>query len=793
VQAIAPATATAVVWRLGGELRVTVVVKAAFVIVPEGPMAPAQPDEIIRAEVHHASSPARSLRLTPDTAPRLPRADVILGGHACAPQGQPARWLPVRLALFRERALLDKTIYVYGDDGGAVPFERIPLVYERAYGGLGFAENPLGTGTLELASKPNLVHPERAQQVACFGPIGRAWPARRKLLAGVDRKALDAPVAEIPEGFDFAYFQAAPLDQRVEPLVGDEWLVLEGMSPTLPRLRSRLPSARAVVLVYGLPGVVGGAQLEVLADTLRVDADRLGCALVWRGDFAVPGEAALAGLTVLAGVEMEGLPIAWPAPDEALGPAAADADEPIELDADALIPLSTVTLDSPAEEPHAPEPAVPFVPGPPSAAAGRAPTLVLPAERFGDTLAISQVLSPGGSPRSMPFGPLQRPAPPAWAPPPPEVSVAPPSVVADGPPAPAAPRAAARPVRTTAQGIRLDHETPLEVGVLPWALTPARGCLAVIAKATCDLVPGERAALRAQAEPLAHDVFPDGLEERVCVYPDDLSPYKVRADVVAVGHAHAPRGAAAVMDVALLFGHEGNAFERRIRVFGDRRWQRGPSWAEISEPATFGAMPLTYARAFGGPGFEANPAGQGRVDRFRHARALPPLPNLEDPESLLRVPSQRPAPACFAPLPLSWKRRAEAPARRAPWPCFPEALDWTLYQIAPRPQQLAFLRGDEPFALVGMHRVHPVLEGSLPGVTARAFASRPQGRFDEVELRLDTVVIDADAMKLSLVWRGVLTVDDEARPDVTAVHLVLEEIGKEGLTLDAARARFRRT
>lgn len=850
--AIPPASAAVVPWRIGGSLRATVVVKAAFVIVPEGPMTPAQPEEILRAEAHHGNSVARSVRLTPDTAPRLPRADVVLTGHACAPEGQTAQWVPVRLALFRDAPLLDKTIYVYGDEGGTVPFDRIPLVYERAYGGLGFADNPLGTGTLELSSKPNLVHPERANRVSCFAPIGKTWPSRRRLVpSGEHRKALEAPIPEIPEGFDWSYFQAAPADQRVDQLRGDEWLVLEGMSPTLLRLRSRLPSARAVAVVYGLPGAPAGTPVELVADTLRIDADRMGCSLVWRGDIAIPSEEALADLRVVAGVDMEGLPIQWPDPAQAAQRQAIEAaptEELIELDADVLVPLSTATIDTGGEEKPAP-PIVPFVPQPPApiepsdtpaprleraatlvlsgvdpastmgppnigvAAAvpfvpgtaelpPRTSPVVLPGERFGDTLAISpDLLQP---PPSLPFMQARTVPPPRWTPVPPPPDALPPMPphVEDEEPAPAAvtmggepPYPSARPVRarasvTTAQGIRIDNETALAVGVVPWALPTPRDCVTVIAKATCDLVPGEPAKLRAAAEALTRDVFAEDADGRVCLYPGDFAPFKVRADVVAIGHAHAPGGEVTSMEVSLRFGEGGNAFERTLLVFGDRRWARGPASAEISEPLPFALMPLTWARAFGGPGFAANPAGVGLVDRWRHARSLPPLANLEDPGARVRVPSQRPAPACFAPLPLSWKQRVLSAERRAPWPRFPEEIDWTSNQIAPRPQQLAFLRGDETFALAGMHRAHATLEGALPGIAPRCFASRPGDRFDEVAMRLDTVVLDADAMKLSLVWRGVLTVADEAKPDVTAVHVVVEKVGEDGMTLGAARARF---
>jgi hypothetical protein len=803
VSAIPPAKGTLVPFRLGGELRVAVVVKAAFVIVPEGPMALAEPEDVITTEVHLGNSLARSVRLTPDTAPRLPRADVLLTGHACAPEGQTVRWMPVRLAVFRERALVDKTIYVYGDDGGSVPFDRIPLVYERAHGGLGQPENPLGTGTLELSSKPNLVHPERADQVACFAPIARTWPARRKLAGAIDRKALDAPIPDIPAGFDFTYYQAAPVDQRPPHLHGDEWLVLEGMSPTAPRIRSRLPTARAHARLHGLPGTPEGAPLELAADTLRIEADRMGCTVVWRADFAVPSEEALAGLRVVVAVETEAMPVVWP--DEA-SPAPPPEPVPvslpqevIELDADALIPLSTVTLEAAPADEAPPAPIVPFVPAsaPGGALPPRASTLVLPAERLGDTLAITADVTSMANAPSLPFARAVPTAPPPqWAPPPePPLSVAAePSPVARyaitdeaTAEAPAAPAPIA--ARETALGIELDNTTPLALGVVPWGLTPARDCLAVIAKATCDLVPGEAAALRAQADPLGGEISAEGLAGRV-LRPSDLAPFKVRADVVATGHAHviAPGGSAPSMDIEFKLGHEGNAFCRKIRVFGDRRWERQGAAPAPSAPEHFMAMSVSYDRAFGGAGFDANPAGVGLVDRWRHARALPPLPNLEDPDALLRLPSQRPAPACFAPLPLAWAA-SRGPERRSPWARFPEDLDWTAHQIAPPAQRLAFLRGDEPFALTGMHRTHAVLEGRLPGVRPRCFASA-RDRFVEVTLRLDTVHIDADAMKVTLVWRGALPVASEAQPDVKSLHLVMEKVGEEGMSLDDARARF---
>src|SRR5690349_14409759 len=131
------AAAGTTIWRSAERLHVTVFVKATFDLVPDAAMRLAPPEEITTAAVHHNKNPMRSVRFTPDVAPYLPFADVLLTGHACAPEGSLVSALSVRLVVFRGEALLDKTIHVHGDAKGdeLVPFDRIPLMYERAYGG----------------------------------------------------------------------------------------------------------------------------------------------------------------------------------------------------------------------------------------------------------------------------------------------------------------------------------------------------------------------------------------------------------------------------------------------------------------------------------------------------------------------------------------------------------------------------------------------------------------------------------------------------------------------------------
>ncbi|WP_437737749.1 DUF2169 domain-containing protein [Sorangium sp. So ce1335] len=298
-----------------GAERLTVIVKATFALVHErcAELAPA-------ADLVRADQPREgwgSLDEACETAPYLPSAGVLVRGHASAPAGETATSISVRVALFRDdRWLLNKVLHVFGDYTRAAPsprpFSRMPIVYERAYGGPHVEANPVGVGA--DAVLPSIVDPTAPTRPAGFGPIARHWAPRRRLLAR--DQAPDRPAPELDAAFDFRYFHAAPPDQQIEFLRGDEWIVLEGLHPHYPLFRSSLPSARGLARLYrgGAGGEDQGQPIELVADTLSIDADRLRCSLIWRGNVALlPGDTP-ARMRVVAGVELPGRPLAWPAP-----------------------------------------------------------------------------------------------------------------------------------------------------------------------------------------------------------------------------------------------------------------------------------------------------------------------------------------------------------------------------------------------------------------------------------------------------------------------------------------------
>jgi len=159
----------------------------------------------------------------------------------------------------------------------------------------------------------------------------------------------------------------------------------------------------------------------------------------------------------------------------------------------------------------------------------------------------------------------------------------------------------------------------------------------------------------------------------VLKFESDLVPFKPRTDVVLVGHAYAPYGRAAkVVDVEIEVG----AIRKKLRVFGDRAWSFPSEQADaipyIVGPAEFVKMPLTYDRAFGGidktagivgnrkPWCERNYLGKG----FCGARTVAsingtPLPNIEDPDDLIRTWDSNPRPAGCGFFPRNSRPRVE--------------------------------------------------------------------------------------------------------------------------------------
>jgi len=894
VVALRPLSTGSVLWRLDGTLRLTVIVKATFGLVNDGTARLIAPLPLAIKDAYRERSPTRSLEAAGELAPYLPGAGVVVSGHAYAPPGRAVPAMSVRVAVLRSELVLEKTLHIFGDRspadaGHPRPFQRMPIVYERAFGGVGVDANPVGVGAApDSPALPNVVDPADPRRPAGFGPIARLWQARKRLTSPGQRQVLDGPVPELTRDFPFGYFQAAPPDQLAGFLAGDEWIVLDGMHPALPRVTARLPGVHALAHLHavGPGGAEPATLLRLAADTLVIDADQQCCSIVWRGVAPVADERALAALRVFATVELPGQPAAWPSVDQ-IAPLTAVEIAPAAPAPRAEVPLDgTVRLAPEQEREAAARTVVPFVralPGavaPPLRAAVVTPPPSTPGARPDDDLGNTRMVSfeelereaaqrpvvpfapppqpppsPLSAPRSAPMPPptsepveapdahtmivslaelerlaAERPvAPFALAPSGAETSrgtgelsgtpwgpAAPPLVAFEGDAeqtrtfvvptgprhgaaAPASPLVPpAEPPPRTGEVARIVNASSLSVATLAWQIRPPRDSLTILVKGTFDLVPDAPARLRAESDLPTGDLHVDDDAGKSVAYASDFAVLKPRADVTAVGHAQAPGGSSPAAQVIFRFGAGNNRFDRTLVVFGDRRWQKSILTLAPTAPLPFERIPLVYERAFGGPSFEKNPLGVGH-QAAAGADGIARLPNVELPRHLVTSPGDAPPPASFAPVPITWKERWSKLGTydrtwfKTRWPYFPEDFDATHFQSAPAPQQVDHLGGDEPYELVGMHPAHPALRGRLPGLRARAFVQRTReqgGAFTEVRLVLDTAAFDVDALKVNLVWRGLLEVSDEDAPEIQHVFVLCEAPGEPPASLEDARRLY---
>ena len=283
------------------------------------------------------------------------------------------------------------------------------------------------------------------------------------------------------------------------------------------------------------------------------------------------------------------------------------------------------------------------------------------------------------------------------------------------------------------------------------------------------------------------DVAPDGNPAHGISYTSDWVPHKPFGEFMAVGTAYSPSPTGSVAYQVRM--QVGNA-SKSLDVIGDRVWNTSLLGRHSPGPASpVKAVPLDYAHAWGGPKYPYDPVGRGfRTDA---------MPNLEVPGDHALKYAAEAQPAGFAPIPPSWPQRSaklrgpDGQWRRHRWPWLPEHFDYTFFNAAPPDQWIdGFFRGDESLQFDNMHPEHAVYTTRLPGMRARCFVTKRQGDDDsqpaslcEVPLSLDTLWVDMDQEKLSLVWRGRTPVRSVKLRDVESLLVLLEPLDEPDHTL----------
>ncbi|WNG14151.1 DUF2169 domain-containing protein [Cystobacter fuscus] len=251
-------------------------------------------------------------------------------------------------------------------------------------------------------------------------------------------------------------------------------------------------------------------------------------------------------------------------------------------------------------------------------------------------------------------------------------------------------------------------------------------------------------------------------------YEPECAFFKPAMDVVLVGHAHAPERGTRELLVTLRVG----PVQKSVRVVGDRIWFKTLGSVSMTKPLPFERVPLVYERAFGGwdrshPDASKhaleprNPVGVGFRASPRNFEEGLRLPNLEDPEQPVKQFGQAVAPTGFGFTSPDWQPRASyGGTYDAAWeknraPLLPKDFDRRFFNaassglVAP-----GYLRGDEAVTVVNASPGGYLafkLPGQPPPTVTVEFAHGPDIR---PVLRLDTLIIDTDEMRVLLLWRG---------------------------------------
>jgi hypothetical protein len=287
-----------------------VAIKATYHATPTGELEldDTQPLPALAPE-YLGEDGASSLRCDSDLGPMKPATDVIVVGSAHAPNGRAVPEVIVGLrvgAVTKALLVRGENVFYDGPLGltttAPIPFVTMPLVYERAFGGVDKGtpdpakrrldlRNPIGVGfgrhgpTLARTAGPNVLMPGKEwTRPAGFGAICSYWSPRLELSGTYDDAWKKERFPLLPADYDRSCLLCSPEDQRVGGyLRGGETIGVVNMSEMgtttarVPAVSLRLNSR------FGFRRVAHEAKLVTVL--VEPGLGRISC--VWQSSLAV--------------------------------------------------------------------------------------------------------------------------------------------------------------------------------------------------------------------------------------------------------------------------------------------------------------------------------------------------------------------------------------------------------------------------------------------------------------------------------------------------------------------------
>ncbi len=311
--------------------------------------------------------------------------EFLVYGAAYPPTGFTAQPISVNVAL----GSLQKKLAVFGDRSfnalglrsAPEAFQRMPITPAQAFGGTSDARNPAGKGIdlspsartgLPQQSMPNVEAPNRLMvsptdkpEPAGFWALTAAAPQRVGLLGRFDNNWLKHRWPHLPTDTQDAYYQTAPVDQRLTGFFrGDERVSIQNMHGQFSSLEASLPGLRARVFVAQrvkadetvfkelsapletvwllpdqLTGLILYRAVVGLSEIDAADIQHLYAELEPMAEAPQSLEQHYQKFLILSGAEL--------APEEALGPEPPVEDEPVAPATAPEAPANTIQPESP--------------------------------------------------------------------------------------------------------------------------------------------------------------------------------------------------------------------------------------------------------------------------------------------------------------------------------------------------------------------------------------------------------------------------------------------------------------
>ncbi len=283
-------------------------VKGSFNLAEQLTLCAEQPAPQME-DVYYGKPGQSSLQYAADFHPGKHSTDVLMLGQACAPSQQAVYHLDVQLQL----GALHKVVRVFGNrvwQGGSISqpelFTRMPLVYEKAFGGLdiqgdalrgGEARNPVGVGfrgkksasQLDGTPLPNLECPKQLIQdttdtpePAAFGPRAPNWQPRLQFAGTYDQAWQTTRAPYLPDDYSPRFMNVAH-PNLIAPgfLQGGEPIKIIGMHP-MGEIISQVPYVKLAAIVE----VAGQTQPAAFnLETILLEPNQLRMSLVWKAAF----------------------------------------------------------------------------------------------------------------------------------------------------------------------------------------------------------------------------------------------------------------------------------------------------------------------------------------------------------------------------------------------------------------------------------------------------------------------------------------------------------------------------